>query len=409
VHLLVIRSSDGILLDHRELTITNLQPDQPDHIAIGPDGGIYITGSQYQGYGALGYEGMLWKLNSNLTTNVFLGFGGISDSKTQKLYQTAFNNTGTRMASVGYSQYPSTDANPLVIVSDLNGNGIWYRSITWPDGATRQGVFNSVTYDSAGNIYACGFRSVTSGYQQALIVKINGESAEVMWAKSLAVGGTTLSNDFTGITFNSAEGVLYVNGTSASSRGTLAIFDLDGNMLRLRTLDVYRASNNVRMSLFDDNTAYPSRGRVAFDSQGNSITAFPCAHTGATTAQIRHSTIFQRDKLYSLTPQPTNAGLRELVGQTNTDDAGSAYEYIPGYDGVIHFTEVLQSFPAWSTYYTYVLTDLVNGTNITSSGQTSSLYNVTTDGSYARNPVNQNSYPGSLNDYSHYAAGNYWG
>jgi hypothetical protein len=161
--------------------------------------------------------------------------------------------------------------------------------------------------------------------------------------------------------------------------------------------------------MFDDNTAEPTRGRVAFDSQGNSITAFPCAHTGSTTAQIRHSTIFQRDKLYSLTPQPTNPALRELVGQTGTDDAGSAYEYLPGYDGVIHFTEVLQSFPAWSTYYTYVLTNLVNGTNITSSGQTSSLYNVTTDGSYYRNPVNQNSYPGSLNDYSHYAVGNYWG
>lgn len=218
-------------------------------VTVDNAGNIYAVGEQYgnglYSYGtqnitgtvASGNNGIIVKFDSTgaplWARTIAAGtsgsnFFGIAADSSGNLYVAGLQNgNGTYTYGTQNCVGAHTGSNAVVIKYDSSGTALWARTTAT---ATNSSVFNSISVDSSGNIFAGGYQSGTGtfifGTQSAtgsstsnnpIIVKYTS-TGTAQWAKTISAGSgnasyVSLKNDASGNVF--AAGYQGGNGTYA--------------------------------------------------------------------------------------------------------------------------------------------------------------------------------------------------
>lgn len=331
--------------------VTRLGFDRLQTIHQGADGSLYMVG--YDSYSGIGIDGSLWKLNSDLTPNYNFNFG--ANSRTQVFFGSAIN--ASNIVMVGFMNDAAYAERGLVVLNDLNGNVVWYKYFSSPDGSNSGCRLAKVTFDTSGNVYVVGYWSaIQTGYttytEKAFIAKLDS-SGNLLWAShSQLLNG---AQRYTGIAYNS-DGYLYVSGYTAYGLLITAVYQTDGTLVRFRTTSATFNSGTYGKFFIGE------RGNPRFDNQGNVICAARHDTAGVYTSEPEKTTVFHREKLYS-----TNSEYKELISITSTNGEFENLLVCPGISSYTTELTTWQSYPAFDSSYSISFTTLTVGTQIAAS------------------------------------------
>ena len=351
---LVLNASDGSINYQIDMYNNSGFPLFTDINRSSVDGAYFITG--YGSVSSQGTDALIFKINSSYNYIRLSGFG--AHISTQVFFKSTLN--GTNIASVGYTTHAAGGDKGLVVVSDLDGNVVWWKYLTSPDGTSTSHRLASVAFDNSGYVNVVGFWTV-SGVERAFIARFD-TAGNILWAKSVGTGSYGSPNRYTGITFNTTDGFLYVSGyTLVNGMMITAVYNpADGTLLRFR---VRNTTNTGPGSDF----FYGERGDPQFDTQGNVV--YLGRHDSGSSMK---GILFIREKIYS----DTSAGLREALGSQTSPDPDAEFILDTSTSVRVTTIETTQTVPPFLSYYSFfTFIDLTVGTNIQVAQDTLSGYN----------------------------------
>lgn len=228
-------------------------------------GNVYTAGKQYGtttltygvGVSATGSEASGWnvvlvKYDSSGTASwarsVTAGagdtsFSGIAVDSSGNIYAAgAQYGTGTHTYGPSVNSTGTyTGNNVLLVKYDTSGAAIWARSVT---AGPSTSVYNAVTHDNSGNIYAAGYQNGTGGYTFGPGVSITGTApaaTNVVLVKYDAAGTAQWARSVTAGTANS-----YFNAVTADDLGNIFVA---GKMVNTVTDEVIGYGSGVNVLL----------------------------------------------------------------------------------------------------------------------------------------------------------------
>ncbi len=254
-------------------------------VAVGPDGGIYVTGGT-NSFGAGWYDVFLLKFDSSGNLLWQRTWGGASYDAGHDI---GFDNAGNILvAAESYSYVPSGDSAAAVLKFTPSGDLLWSR--VWASGlpVVTGPVYDggySLDIDGNGNILLSGVTwdyNSSPNHNSIFVVKFDS-SGNLLWNRGWAGpgedeawGAKTVRADSTGN--------VYVAGRTAPSpcagtnwgtcRFDVLLLKLDAN------------GNYVSSRTWDSGTGYNTAESFTFDTSGNLVVAGAKDEFGASAAAL---------------------------------------------------------------------------------------------------------------------------
>ena len=226
-------NSNGDLLWVRTYNGSANGDDRATQIAIDNQGNIYVTGfSAGIGTGASDYTTIKYNTNGDsLWVQRYNGPGNSGDSATS-LVIDALNN----IYVTGYSGGSGTGNDYATIKYNSNGDLIWVRRYNGPGNGIDQA--KSIAIDSSENIYVTGFSAgVGTGTSDYATIKYNS-LGDLLWVKRYngSANGDDQANSLTIDTATNIYVTGYSAGTGTGSRGYVTIkYNSNGDSIWVRS------------------------------------------------------------------------------------------------------------------------------------------------------------------------------
>jgi len=185
-------------------TLTAMELDHTDHLIVVGKTGTVPWIAQYQNNGTIN-----WQATTNSADVEYTGVASAVD-------------TVTNLANYYACGYTSGDAQAFVEKFDVNGNPGWGKSAFM---LGRDVTLTSIDANSRREVVAVGSLeddSFTKGY----IVKIDTDTGEVLWDRTLDAGANLVLNDV----FIDSNNQIYIVGTS-SDQGYIFKYTAEGNLI----------------------------------------------------------------------------------------------------------------------------------------------------------------------------------
>ncbi|MEH0020894.1 MAG: SBBP repeat-containing protein [Desulfobacter sp.] len=201
-------------------------------ISVATDDSGYVYAAGY-GNSSGNHKALLAKFdsNGNLEWKKKLGRSDNEYFETMAIDHEGNLYAAGHIFATGNEDSPAGDVKALIAKFDSDGGLIWQKTLA----GVNKDYFQTVTTDSAGNIYVTGVEQLSESSHKALIVRLY-PNGSISWQKELSGGG----NDFfQGITAD-ASGNIYAVGGENSATGSrdalVAKFTQDGNLVWQKTL-----------------------------------------------------------------------------------------------------------------------------------------------------------------------------
>ena len=188
-------------------------------------------------------------------------------------YGVAVDSSGNVYIS-GYGAINSTGTQTIISISKWNNSGTlqWQRTLTDPSsGPTAEGT--SITLDSSGNIYVCGFGLDSSLYNVLSISKWDN-SGTIQWQSSLRDTYSTPLTQGYGVSLDSS-GNVYACGTGKNSLGqsvmSISKWDNSGSILLQRTITSTPSNSNQANAITVDTSGNMYVAGYIKNNAGNQV------------------------------------------------------------------------------------------------------------------------------------------
>ena len=256
----------------RNLTDTYKAPvDGAYGVAVDSSGNVYVCG-----YG-LDSNGFIVQSISKWNTS-----GTLQWQRTLKDAQSSSNGTALgiyvdssgNVYISGYGAINSTGTQTIISISKWNNSGTlqWQRTLTDPSsGPTAEGT--SITLDSSGNIYVCGFGLDSSLYNVLSISKWDN-SGTIQWQSSLRDTYSTPLTQGYGVSLDSS-GNVYACGTGKNSLGqsvmSISKWDNSGSILLQITITSTPSNSNQANAITVDTSGNMYVAGYIKNNAGNQV------------------------------------------------------------------------------------------------------------------------------------------
>ncbi|MCX4244095.1 hypothetical protein [Paraliomyxa miuraensis] len=200
-------------------------------VAAASDGTVYVAG--YVSDAGEARDAWVRRYAADgeaLWTKAYAGAGGNNDEIRGLLLDDAGN-----LYAAGYESTMTTGLDAWLRNYNLQGTEVWTQTYNGPANATD--VFQSASFDAAGNLVVGGYHGVTGEAADVLLRKYSPDGG-VLWTRTYT--GAHAGNDIIQDVATSPAGHVYVAGyeTGPATEGRnawLAKYDTDGNVLWTRS------------------------------------------------------------------------------------------------------------------------------------------------------------------------------